>query len=273
MPRDLNNDADFNKCCCLARIAHKYHFQSVGAWALDILTAVWRPHAIGVGTFGVISAPTPRLVEATNIALLCQHARLTEIVNLAWKQVIQGRKTPDIVLAINTAEQHDLSDIKGRAYYAMMISGRSVWEQDGLLARPQRLRLLSGFHDLTLQCSAFGKEDPPDFSHSTCMTSAYQAFGRYYSPSANYCKSGWLHLWKNLWFQSQALQSFTSLSPADVIGRMSFIAANLKTLHDATLFSTGYAMAPTCLSDASTAITAMLEKRIENMPNLFVDPT
>ena len=246
------------------------------AWALDILTEVWRPsYAVALlsPTF-VVYAPTPRLVEATDIALLCQHARLTEVVNLAWKHAIKDRDTPVIVLAINTAERHDLSDIKGRAYYAMMLSGRSVWEQYGLLARPQRLRLLSGFHDLVLQCSAFtSKEDPPDISHTTCITSMYNAFGRNYSPSANYCKSGWLRLWKNLWSQPPVLQAFASLSPADVIGRMSFIATNLKTLHDATLVSTGYAMAPACLGDASAAITAMSEKCIENLPNLFVDPT
>jgi hypothetical protein len=38
---DSNRVAALHMCCCLARIAHKYHFQSVETWVLKTLSEFW----------------------------------------------------------------------------------------------------------------------------------------------------------------------------------------------------------------------------------------
>jgi hypothetical protein len=168
-----------------------------------------------------------------------------------------------LAAAVTVTEQNGLSGAMRHAYYAVMILGRNVWEQDDILTKSHRSKLLSGFHDLAFQCSSLPKQPAPNFTHSAC-NSPYVACGRSYSPSGNSsknngCKLGWLHLWKHLFRQPLVQDAFTSLSPADLGGRLLHIAKHL-------------AMAPACMKSASIKIEAMSEEFLENTPNLFVDP-
>jgi hypothetical protein len=262
---DLSGIAALHRCCCLARIAHKYHFQSVETWVLDTLSEFWAEPETGTDM--------PELVETTNVAFLCGNPRLCELVTRTWMEIVRSAKGPgkilDLSLAIRVAEQRGLSSVIGRAYYAMMILGRNLWEKDGILDRSQHLRLLSGFHDLTLQCSSLPTQPAPIFTHSACKP-LYTVSSK--SSAEKACESGWPHLWRNLFHQRPLRDAFNTLSPADLVGRLSYVAKHLQQFHDAILASANCPMTPACLKSASIKIRAMSKECMEYMPSLFVDP-
>jgi hypothetical protein len=210
-----------------------------------------------------------RLIEATKVASLCQHADLVGIVTHSWIKNIKTAKVHYIKLAINIAEQYDLSDVKGRAYYAMMILGRDVWEKDGVLTVPQRLKLLSGFHDCAQVWNRFEKQEAPDITHSGCTPTTQTSPP---SPSVARCKSGWIHLWKMIFTHPTVRDVLVARSPADVIGKLSYIADVLAPLHEEMLTSTtGRKMATGCLKRASAMIKDLSEALTRSLPNMFVD--
>jgi hypothetical protein len=262
-----NGITALHRCCCLARIAHKYHFQAVETWALETLSEFW------TGADRHTTYPKLQLVETTNIAFLCQHPRLTELITSAWMEIVRSANDPasavDLSLAINVAEQHSLSNIMGRAYYALMILGRDSWERDCILNRPQRLRLLYGFHDLALQCSSLPTQAAPNITHSGCQ-SAYTFSGESFPPSA--CQTGWSHMWRKLFRHKSLMDAFNKLSPADLVGRLLYIANHLQEFHDALLASTTCPMPPACLESASIKIKAASDLCMNLTPKLFVDP-
>jgi hypothetical protein len=98
------------------------------------------------------------------------------------------------------------------------------------------------------------------------------ANGKAYLPMDQGCKTGWSYLWKNLFFQRPLQDAFNILSPADLVGRLLYIAKHLHQFHDAILASTNFTMTPACLELASIKIKAMSEECMENMPTVFVDP-
>ena len=258
---DLTDGNDFDNCCRLARIAHKYHFNSIEKWALNIIKTFWISRDVGTSI--------PRILQTTQLASLCQHADLVGIVTESWIKVVKTGNVSEIGLAIRIAEQYGLPTVKGRAYYAMMILGRNVWEKNGVLMVSQRLRLLSGFHDLVQLCNRLEKQEPPEIIHMALCTSTTPPAPP--SPLAAGCKSGWIHLWKMMLTDPEVRDLFLSLSPADYIGRLSCIAANLRPFNDKMLTSTGWKMADECRQRALDRIHAMSEECTRSLPDMFVD--
>jgi hypothetical protein len=210
-----------------------------------------------------------RLRETTNVASLCQNADLVRIVADSWILIIKTGNVSDIMLAIQFAEQHGLSSVKGHAYYAMMVLGRKVREKDGVLTVPQRMKLLSGFHDFVQIWNRFEQQEPPVITHTAC-TSTTQTSPP--SPSVARCKAGWIHLWKMIFTDPAACEVLGSRSPADVIGKLSCIADILKPLHHEMLASTtGRKMAAGCLKSASAMIKGLSEAYTLSLPDMFVD--
>jgi hypothetical protein len=161
------------------------------------------------------------------------------------------------------AEQHRLFSVKGRAYYAMMIKGRSVWEQDGVLTIPQRMRLLSGFHDLVQLCNLLEKQGPPEITHNACAWSPSLSEAR--------CRLGWIDMWNAVCKTAECRDLFISLSPGDYIGRLSFIAEVLELFHDEKTAPMDWEMAAGCVKAALAEVNAMSEECIQNLPDMFVD--
>jgi hypothetical protein len=210
-------------------------------------------------------------METTHLASLCQHADLIGIVTDSWIEVVNVGNASYIKLAINIAEQYGLSSVRGRAYYAMMILDRGVWDQTGVLTIPQRLRLLSGFYHLAQRCHLLEKQ-PPEITHCACIPTTHSTS---LSSSAAHCKAGWIHLWKMIFTLSLTREKFILLSPADFIGRLSFIAVFLEVIHDRPLGSTvaDRQMAAGCLKLAVAKVRAMSEECTRSLPDIFVDLT
>jgi hypothetical protein len=257
------DDADCHRCCCLARIAHKYHFDSITNWALDAIKIFWMRRDF------CSWAASSQLMEITNIASLCQDANLVRIVTDSWTRIVQVGLVSKITLAIKIAEQHDLPIVKGRAYYAIMIRGRKVWERDGVLTVPQRLRLLSGFHALAQLCNVLETQEAPEITHTACASITLTLSS---SPTVARCKSAWSCLWKMVLTHPKTRGVFVSLSPADYIGRLSCISTNLKLFHGKMLVGTSWKMAPGCLKSALAEVKAMSEECTRRLPDMFVDP-
>jgi hypothetical protein len=266
LQKDLTEEADFQRLCCLARITHKYQFPSIQTWALDTLTTFWkspRPDHLSPTSWS-----TSRLVEITDLASLCQHAGLLELMTPFWMKIIEAGDASDLALAIDSAERNGLSSIKGQAYYVLMNLGRSVWDRDGRLTRAQRIRILSGFHDLAMLCNLLPKQQSPNFQHTTC-NSAYYTFGRtFYNGN---CQQAWAYLWPKLWYYQPLLDSIQS-RPADIIGRLSYVSANLQAMHGVLWSQSNIAMLQSCLVPASAAVKAMSEQFSQDLPQYFVDP-
>jgi hypothetical protein len=260
----LTDDDAFLGRCRLARIAHKYHFDSIEKWALDTIKSFW---------MSCDETSIPLLTETTNLASLCHDADLVGIVTDSWIHIVDAGTVSDIGLAIQIAEQHSLARVKGRAYYAMMILGRDVWERDGLLTAPQRMKLLSGFYDFVQIWNRFEKQDPPKITHSACTSTTQASQPSPPSPSVARCKSGWVHLWGMISTDPVVRDVLLSRSPADVIGNLSLVARALKHLHrEMSESTTGRKMAAGCLKSASDMIKGLSEALTRDLPDMFVDP-
>jgi hypothetical protein len=140
----------------------------------------------------------------------------------------------------------------------MMILGRNVWEQDGVLTVPQRLSLLSGFHDLVQLCDLLEKQEPPEITHSACASSRSLSLAR--------CRSGWIEIWNAIF---DVRDMFFSLSPADYIGRLSLVATILRRLDEVR--PKDLHMAAGCLKSGLAEVEAMSEECTRSLPDLFVD--
>jgi hypothetical protein len=135
--------ADVVKITNIARMAHKYHFANIEIWALDALARLLQredPDPIEI----------PSLILATEVVVLCDDAKLLQIISPKWKSLIEKNK--DLSLAINVFERLGMRDLNGLAYHAMMLQGRKKWNSDPLLTREQRICLLSGYYEIFL-CS------------------------------------------------------------------------------------------------------------------------
>jgi hypothetical protein len=210
-------------------------------------------------------------LEATKVAFQCQDADLVGIVTDSWIRVIETGLVSEIALAINIAEQYGLSIVRGRAYYAIMIQGRKIWERYGLLTVPQRLRLLSGYHDLAQLCNLLETQEPPEIAHSGCTSMPHSPHASFPSTLVVRCRSGWIHLWKMILTHQEARDVFITFSPADLIGRLSYIANNLKPFHREMLAATSWRMTSGCLKSALAKINAMSEECSRSLPDMFVD--
>jgi hypothetical protein len=80
-----------------------------------------------------------------------------------------------------------------------------------------------------------------------------------------------MNLWKIILALPEVREAFVSLSPADIIGRLSCIAVILKQLKDSPLQSTAGQIAAGCLQSGLAKVEAMAEECTRNLPDMFVD--
>ena len=180
------SEGDVTKLSNVVRMAHKYHYITTEAWALGVL----------LGRFSnqpVSSISTPILVQITEVAVLCEDKPLLDAVRMRWKGLIGKRK--DLAVAINVMGRLGIRDLEGLAYYGMLFEGRGRWDSDPGLTRDQRIRLLSGYYNIT-KASETLTVTPPKFDHNPACDAEAD------------CEEAWQNFWK----------AITALDSGDEVG-------------------------------------------------------
>jgi hypothetical protein len=237
------------RLCRCARIAHKYQFQSIESWALEILA---KP---------LLWSLDPSLMMLAEVAVLCDHTGLLNLTKHALRISLRNKTNRSLI--IDVAERLNFRDIKGLAYYAMMLTGREVWEADPLLTRDQRIRLLSGFYTLA-HLGPATPPPPPLLPHwGLCQTGA--------------CKIAWEALWRkslageirltNDEVELQALRRRT-----DLLGKMWYAEQVIEESSTKwTLDSGHHGMCGTSVNAMCGAIESVLEQVSETFADHFAD--
>jgi hypothetical protein len=183
-------EGDVTQLSNVVRMAHKYHYITTEAWALGALLGRFSSQPAS-------SVLTPALVQITEVAVLCEDKPLLDAVRLRWKGLIGKRK--DLAVAINVMGRLGIRDLEGLAYYGMLFEGKGRWDSDPGLTRDQRIRLLSGFYNLTKASEALTQTPPEFIHHPECF-------------DTEECKEEWKICWK----------SITALDLGDESGSMGF---------------------------------------------------
>lgn len=173
-----NTQSEVFRFIRLARIAHKYTFRSTENWALHVLTVCQTNDMPPVNS-------TPILTQLTEVAVLCNHEELHEAVEPMWADLLFTGQTEDIVSAMTVADKLNLRPLLGLAYYLMMLKGREEWSVSPKLTREQRIRLFSGYYNISRACEALPTTSPSLVHHPSCFMN-----GR--------CGEAWQSLWTTM---------------------------------------------------------------------------
>ncbi|KAF8962976.1 hypothetical protein BDZ97DRAFT_1920104 [Flammula alnicola] len=246
----MSPEGDIVKLSNVARMAHKYHFITTEAWA--IRTIVTQLQA---------KPPPPllthTLIQVTEAAVLCSDHPLLDAVRQKWKGLIGERK--DLAVAIGVTERFGMRDLQGLAYLAMLLQGRDIWDSEPLLTRDHRIRLLSGYHNLTKFCDALPKT-PPDFDHNLSC-------GR-----STDCVEKWTLFWEHITIldPEQGLGSQTLVhDKLDLVGRLMMAVSVVIALNQGERI--GGFLATGCTGFALQATTVLCRKMQEGMMDFFQD--
>jgi len=169
-------EGDLVRLSNVVRMAHKYHYITTEAWALGALLGRFSSQPAS-------SMLTSALVQITEVAILCEDKLLLDAVRLRWKGLIGKRK--DLAVAINVLGRLGIRDLEGLAYYRMLFEGKGRWDSDPGLTRDQRIRLLSGYHNLAKASEALSR-NPPEFVHDPECSDTED------------CQDDWRDLWKGI---------------------------------------------------------------------------
>lgn len=251
----LTPKANTSQLFNLARITHKYEFRSIEAWALGALTTLYtRP--LQSGTPSVEDAEGPSLVQLTELASLCEQRDLLEAATLRWKRLLTSGK--DIALAMGVAERLNLRILIGSAYHAMMLQGREVWDNDVLLTRAQRIRLLSGHYALGRLWERLPNESPI-ISHSPRCSGGAQVR----------CNQAWTALWRSTLDMGR---QGSPLQYADVVGKLTLAESVLKALVEREIHTQGMLDAmPWCKDNILAAVAGKAKEVQESLADYFTD--
>ena len=129
-------------------------------------------------------------MRITEVAVLCQDDEKKTDTLLAalrprWAALIAARQ--DLGLIVTTMERLGIRDLCGTAYVAMLLQGREVWEKDPYLTHAHRIRLLSGYYNLSMLVDEL-QDNAPLFAHHPYCT----------YPVQDACVASWYNFWKGL---------------------------------------------------------------------------
>jgi len=190
------------------------------------------------------ASSTSILIQLTEVAVLCAHDELHEAVEPIWADLLFAGQTKDIVSAMTIADRYkaQLRPLLGLAYYLMMLKGKEEWTKcavgygvgddemdhgegktkgensNSRLTRDQRIRLLTGYYNLSRACDALPSSPPKLAHHPSCFLPAQQAqasigLGGAGTAAANAharCGEAWEALWATL-----AMSTVANLRPVD----------------------------------------------------------
>jgi hypothetical protein len=181
----------------IVEIANKYHFVSLGSWALKTLKEV----------FGQTTVSPIYHERILRIAMLCDKDLCGEFVSKLSAGLMDGSLAPTEALII--ADQLQIRELLGVAYYAQLValqknnSDTIAFPAGCPLSKDQRIRLLAGHWSLGRRWERL-RDTPVNFVQS---------------PSCHdhqYCRTRW----ENQWHALARAQCVTQHPSADVLGRM-----------------------------------------------------
>lgn len=252
-----SSQSDVVRFIRLARVAHKYSFRTTENWALHVLTVCQTNDMPPVKS-------TPILTQLTEVAVLCNHEELHEVVEPMWADLLFTGQTDDIVSAMTVAEKLNLRPLLGLAYYLMMLKGREEWSASPKLSKDQRMRLFSGYYNISRACEALPTTPPTLVHHPSCFMN-----GR--------CAEAWQSLWTTM-----ILKMMSDGSPAlriqtvDLLRKLHLANHLLEKLlngEGATdpVFGTGN-MNKNCLRNALKASEDKVNDVLYGLADCFVEP-
>lgn len=260
-------DANCTQLVNLARITHKYQFRSIESWALSALHTHYsnpnafdslpssHPPALPHPHQPTVELRSPSLVQITELAALCDRSDLLNPAITRWKRQIGEGK--DLALAIDIGERFNLRSMLGLAYNGMMLLGKSSWDQDPLLTREQKIRLLSGAYSLAKLCDALPTQ-PPSISHTARCTNQQR------------CNKAWNGVWKIV--LDVSTQVMLGMQREDVLARLVFAESMMKAFVEEKIPSQGFLDGiTTCRESALIATKARVREFRESLADYFSD--
>ncbi|GJE97124.1 hypothetical protein PsYK624_133350 [Phanerochaete sordida] len=205
------------------------------------------------------------------LAQLCAHEKLLYTM-ISVLKMLMGHSIQYAHLAMTLADELDLRPLRGVAYFEVMQNAHvvvpqprraradeasperwAVLDADGrLLVTPaQKLRLLTGYHRLTLVWERL-RATPLPFEHASACSATWHQHG---------CTQCWLDFWKEKTRSDAVLQ----LGLADVLGRLRAISKEFVRWGSATYMH----------QDCRTAVRKVIQEKIrqveEALPDYFVE--
>ncbi|KDR83103.1 hypothetical protein GALMADRAFT_238925 [Galerina marginata CBS 339.88] len=264
----MSSEGDTVKLSNVARMAHKYHFGTTESWALQaLLTCVQTPTAASSSdTPGSSSTrgghlETHALIQITEAAVLCMHPALLNAVKLKWKARISDRK--DLGAAINVTERLGLRDLCGLAYYNTLLQGRDVWEAEPLLNREQRIRLLSGYHNLSRAGEQLA-DLPPELLHEP-------------NCAIDQCNEGWGGFWQRMLSPDPIIGIGAQVlrhDRLDIVGRLLMAVSIMSAVDNGSLselLPRSFSAEGECVKPALDATLAYWRKTQDGLMDFFQD--
>ncbi|KAH9053956.1 hypothetical protein EDB83DRAFT_2393068 [Lactarius deliciosus] len=270
----------------IASISNKYSFRSLETWALDVIVdTVTRkgspssPFPLALVSLGT-TPPTPlptytvalqsqvtnneQIVALVRLAQMCQHERLLNTMVESLRKLMSS-SPQNAYMAMTLADELDLRVLRGAAYLEVMQravvivrrpgSGPNEGEIDSdgrlVVSVPQKMRLLSGYHRLTMAWEELRKM-PPNFDHAQ-------------SCGVNWHKSGCVQSWQEFWREKTKSETVLALGLADVLGRLRAVLKEFDKWGSATY------MHHDCRMLARRAINERLKEAQDALPDLFSD--
>lgn len=195
-------------------------------------------------------------MQLTELASLCEQRDLLDAATLRWKRLLASGK--DIALAIGVAERLNLRTLLGFAYHSMMLQGREVWDNDALLTRAQRIRLLSGHYALGRLWERLPSE-PPVISHSPRCTGGAQVR----------CNQAWGALWRSTLDMGRQV---LLIQYADVVGKLMLAESVTKALVEREIPTQGMLDGmPWCKDNVLAAVAGKVKEVQESLADYFTD--
>ncbi|KIK54785.1 hypothetical protein GYMLUDRAFT_264487 [Collybiopsis luxurians FD-317 M1] len=232
-----SSQAQVVRLISVARLAHKYAFRTTESWALSVLTMCvcqspdppsGNSNDADVDVNNIVSS-TSVLNQLTEVAVLCANEELHEAVEPLWADLLFAGQSKDIISAMTIADRYraQLRPLLGLAYYLMMLKGKEEWSKCAAgvdvdeeessssdkagttklrLTRDQRIRLLSGYYNLSRACEALPNNPPKLTHHPSCYLPAQQAqaaiglggAGTAAAHAHARCSEAWEALWGGL---------------------------------------------------------------------------
>ncbi|KJA14502.1 hypothetical protein HYPSUDRAFT_49138 [Hypholoma sublateritium FD-334 SS-4] len=253
----MSPQADIIKVANVLRMTHKYHFITTECWATTTITK-YLQHQLP------FPLPTDALVRISEVAVLCGDASLLEVIRRKWRGLIGENE--QLALALTTTERLGLRDLQGLAYQAMLLQGRHVWEKEKLLTRDQRIRLLSGYHNISTYSTKI-KDEPPLFEHLNGC------------PEVSSCQDDWESLWSDvntlqaykdcIW---EKVPLFTATSEFDLVNRSMMLVSILQAMYDQPAMFAPFSLAKLPCATAALKATIVFSHELQmNMMDFFED--
>lgn len=253
----MGEDSNLLRLSYVAKMAHKYNFQTTEAWAVDALFTCMTNHIRDR-----VDIPLDMLKSLTSVAILCGDAskNLLGTIRLCWKIHIAEKR--NLALVIHYMEQLGQRDLEGCAYHAMMLEGRDIWDADPFLTREQYIRLLSGYYNL----SKYGRNlqyNPPPLTHNPVCNNHVV------------CEVRWADLWEVINARTEAGIGMQAMpqDKTDLLGRLmmavsvmrSFVEQKTALLDDHDFASSS------CRQAALNATVEMHSRWSREVINFFSD--